>query len=65
MKDFFSDEYRGDVFIFDLNGKIYSSFNQKNGLGYTVITSVIFDKIEKKFLFSRKMVLYLVVLKRR
>jgi organic radical activating enzyme len=43
-----SDEIRGDVFIFDSNGKIHSSFNQKNGLGYTVITSIIYDEIEKE-----------------
>ena len=41
-----SDEIRGDVFIFDKDGKIYSSFNQKGGLGYTFVTFVAYD--EKK-----------------
>jgi hypothetical protein len=42
----FSDEIRGDVFIFGKDGKIHSSFNQKGGLGYTFVTSVAYD--EKK-----------------
>ncbi|WP_321995263.1 6-bladed beta-propeller [Draconibacterium orientale] len=61
----FSDEYGGDVFIFDINGKIYSKFNQKGGLGYTSITSIaydesknelfILDRIRKKiYVFSEK-----------
>ena len=60
-----SDEIRGDVFIFDKDGKILSNFNQKGGLGYTFITSVAFDeknseviildRIKKKiFVFSEK-----------
>ncbi len=41
-----TDKIRGDVFIFDKDGKIYSSFNQKGGLGYTFVTFVAYD--EKK-----------------
>jgi hypothetical protein len=40
----FSDEIRGDVFIFNTNGKILSSFNQKGGLCYTFITFVAYDE---------------------
>jgi len=60
-----SDEILGDVFIFDNNGKIHSSFNQKGGLGYTFITFIaydeksselyILDRIRKKiFVYSEK-----------
>lgn len=47
-KILFSDEYRGDVFIFDLLGNLYSSFNQKNGLGYTAITFVAYDELQEE-----------------
>ena len=50
----FSDEYNGDVFIFDINGKIYSKFNQKGGLGYTTITSIAYDENKRElFILDR------------
>lgn len=50
----FSDEIRGDVFIFDINGNILSSFNQKSGLGYTFITFVAYDEQQKElFILDR------------
>ncbi|WP_321347863.1 6-bladed beta-propeller [uncultured Draconibacterium sp.] len=50
----FADEYGGDVFIFDINGKIYSKFNQKGGLGYTSITSIIYDETKNElFILDR------------
>jgi len=50
----FSDEFIGDVFIFDINGKIYSKFNQKGGLGYTTITSIAYDENKRElFILDR------------
>jgi len=67
-KFIFSDVIPGDVFIFDRNGKIYSHFNKKGGLGYTFITYIAYDEkrkelfildgiINKIFVFSEKGVL--------
>ena len=39
-----SDAIRGDVFIFDKNGKILSKFNQKGPLGYIIITYIAYDE---------------------
>lgn len=39
-----SDAIRGDVFIFDKNGKIVSKFNQKGPLGYIIITYIAYDE---------------------
>jgi len=63
-----TDKIRGDVFIFDKDGKIHSSFNQKGGLGYTFVTFVAYDEKKselfildhipnKIFVFSEKGVL--------
>lgn len=47
-KFIFSDVIPGDVFIFDRNGKIYSHFNKKGGLGYTFITYIAYDEKRKE-----------------
>ncbi len=39
-----TDRNSGDVFLFDQNGKIYSSFNRKGGLGYLLISFVAYDE---------------------
>ncbi len=39
-----ADWNRGDVFIFDMKGKIISHFNQKGGLGYTQISYAVYDE---------------------
>lgn len=53
-KILFADQYRGDIFIFNINGKKHSSFNQKNGLGYTSITFVAYDELRKEvFILDR------------
>jgi len=43
-----SDEIRGDVFIFNKDGKILSSFNQKGGLGYSFLTFLAYDEKRNK-----------------
>ncbi len=42
------DKMLGDVFIFNNEGKIYSNFNQKGGLGYSQITFVAYDEKRKE-----------------
>ncbi|TKG94923.1 6-bladed beta-propeller [Puteibacter caeruleilacunae] len=55
-----ADKIRGDVFIFDMNGKLHSKFNQKGGKGYVFVSFVayaendneifILDEIRKKII---------------
>jgi hypothetical protein len=53
---------RGDVFIFDMNGKSVSHFNQKGGLGYVRIDYAVYDeKSQEVFILdeiSRKIVVF-------
>ncbi|TKG88262.1 6-bladed beta-propeller [Puteibacter caeruleilacunae] len=43
-----ADEIRGDVFIFDINGKLHSKFNQKGGKGYVFVSFLAYAENEKE-----------------
>jgi len=53
---------RGDVFIFDMNGKAVSHFNQKGGKGYIYINYAIYDENNKEVFIldeqSKKIVVF-------
>jgi len=53
---------KGDVLIFDLNGKAISHFNQKGGLGYVRISYAVYDEKNKEVFImdkvSRKIVVF-------
>jgi len=57
-----SNDFRGDIFIFDLSGKAISNFNVKGGLGCSSISYVVYDeKMEEVFVvdhISRKIVVF-------
>jgi len=52
----------GDVFIFDMNGKIVSHFNQKGGMGYTYISFAVYDEKNKEIYildkFAKKIIVF-------
>ncbi|TKG88374.1 6-bladed beta-propeller [Puteibacter caeruleilacunae] len=43
-----ADKISGDVFIFDITGKLHAKFNQKGGKGYTILSSLAYAESEKK-----------------
>ena len=47
-----TNELKGDVFIFDMNGKAISHFNQKGGLGYAFLSYALYDEPNKEVFIS-------------
>ncbi|TKG88376.1 6-bladed beta-propeller [Puteibacter caeruleilacunae] len=43
-----ADEIHGDVFIFDINGKLFSKFNQKGGKGYVFVSYLAYAEKDKE-----------------
>ncbi len=57
-----TNKIRGEVFIFDMDGKAVSVFNVKGGLGVVLITFVVYDEPNNEvFVLDMKtiMMLYL------
>lgn len=53
---------KGDVFIFDINGKVLSHFNQKGGYGYVFLNYALYDEPNKEVFIadhiSKKIVVF-------
>ncbi|TKG94681.1 6-bladed beta-propeller [Puteibacter caeruleilacunae] len=43
-----ANKIKGDVFIFDMNGKCLSNFNQKGGYGYKYLGHAMYDEKQKE-----------------